>query len=330
MPLAKAVPEAIRIAEPSGRGTTEHVACELCRSAEFVQVITGVRDYITGEVFVLRHCLRCAFARTEPQPASMAPYYPVKYRRYNPLSAALLRQFYRWRAWRWVARLGPSGVALEIGCGDGWMLGALREQGWQVVGTERSVESAVIPARERRVPVFVGELDALRPAARFDAIILFHVLEHMDDPVRVLRRCAALLKLGGMIIVAVPNWRSWQARCFGTAWFHLDVPRHLNHFSRRALSLTAEQAGLQIARTSSVSLEHDPYGWVQSALNRCGFPQNLLTKWLMGMSAEEQSVAGWAAMFALSVLLAIPAGVLALASWCVGRGAVMEAWVTKS
>jgi len=329
MPLAKAVPEVIRMTEPSGRGTTEHVACELCRSAESVQLITGARDYITGEVFALRHCRRCAFAQTEPRPISLAPYYPVRYRRYHRLTAALLQQFYRWRAWRWVSRLGRSGAALEIGCGDGWMLQALREQGWQVVGTERSVESALVPAQGRRVPVFVGELDALRPAARFDAIILFHVLEHMPDPVAVLRNCAALLKPGGMIIVAVPNWRSWQARCFGTAWFHLDVPRHLNHFSRRALSLAAEQAGLQIARTSYVSLEHDPYGWVQSSLNRCGFSQNLLTKRLMGMPAEGQSAAGLVVMVALGALLMIPAGVLALASWCVGTGAVMEVWATK-
>ena len=303
-------------------------ACALCGSAEAVRMISGVRDYVTGQLFELRHCLRCAFAQTEPRPISLAPYYPVRYRRYQRLTAALLQQFYRWRAWRWVSRLGRSGAALEIGCGDGWMLAALREQGWQVIGTERSVESA-IPTQGHRVPVFVGELDAVRPTARFDVIILFHVLEHIMDPVAVLQRCSVLLKPGGRVIVAVPNWGSWQAQCFGADWLHLDVPRHLNHFSRHALAHVAEQAGLRIARTSYFSPEHDPYGWVQSALNRCGFPQNLLTKWLMGMSTEEQSVAGWAAMFALSVLLAIPAGVLALASWCVGRGAVMEVWVTK-
>lgn len=304
-------------------------ACALCGSAEAVRVISGARDYITGQLFELRHCLRCAFAQTELQSTSLAPFYPVKYRRYSRLTAELLRRLYRWRARRWVARLGRSGMALEIGCGDGWMIGALREQGWQVVGTERSIESAVIPAREHRVSVFVGELDALRPGARFDAIILFHVLEHMDDPVRVLRRCAALLKPGGMIIAAVPNWGSWQARWFGPSWFHLDVPRHLGHFSRRALSLATERAGLRIARTSYFSLEHDPYGLVQSALNWCGFPQNILTKRLMGMPAEAQSAAGLAAMVALAVLLVIPAGILALAGWCVGTGAVMEVWATK-
>jgi SAM-dependent methyltransferase len=178
--------------------------------------------------------------------------------------------------------LGDARRVLEIGCGGGWMLGALREQGRWVVGTERSLEAAR-PARENGSLVFVGDLTALSPRASFDVIVLFHVLEHLEDPRAALAACAAHLAAGGRIVVGVPNRASWQARAFGSAWFHLDVPRHVVHFSPRSLDRAFAAVGLRRVRTSYVSPEHDPYGWLQSALDRLGFPQGALTHRMMGM-----------------------------------------------
>ena len=178
--------------------------------------------------------------------------------------------------------------------------------------------------------MFVGDFDALGASARFDLIILFQVLEHLAEPLVTLRRSARLLERGGVMVVAVPNIASWQARLFGRSWFHLDVPRHLHHFSPAALACAFEKAGLTVVRTRFVSLEHDPYGWVQSVLNRIGFRQNLLTRLLMGMGREEVSIATVVPMVALSALLVIPSVALSVCSWVAGSGAIMEMWAAKT
>jgi SAM-dependent methyltransferase len=177
--------------------------------------------------------------------------------------------------------------------------------------------------------VFVGSLDALGSSARFDLIILFQVLEHLAEPLVTLRQSADLLAPGGVMVVAVPNFSSWQARVLGRSWFHLDVPRHLHHFSPPVLAAAFETVGLKVVRTRFVSPEHDPYGWVQSALNRMGVRQNQLTRLLMGMDGEKIGIAS-VPMLVLSGLLVVPSLMLSLVSWTAGSGAIMEMWAVKT
>jgi len=131
------------------------------------------------------------------------------------------------------------------------------------------------------------------------------------------------------MIVAVPNFSSWQARLFGPSWFHLDVPRHRHHFSPTSLAAAFEKVGLRVVRTRFVSPEHDPYGWVQSALNRLGFRQNQLTRLLMGMDPDGIGLRSLP-MLVIGGLLIIPSLLLSLCSWLLGGGAIMEMWAVKT
>jgi len=219
---------------------------------------------------------------------------------------------------------------LDVGCGDGWMLSAMRDSGWRVIGSEISISTARSAAEENQVAVFVGELDALHSSAQFDFVILSQVLEHVSDPFTVLRRCTDLLPRGGAIVVAVPNFSSWQARFFGRSWLHLDVPRHQHHFSPQTLRYAMEKAGLKVVRTRFASLEHDPYGWVQSTLNSIGFKKNLMMKLLMGSRGEDTSITTVAVMIGVSVVLVIPSLLLSIFSWGVGAGAIVEVWCVKA
>ena len=198
-----------------------------------------------------------------------------------------------------------------------------------MIGSERTVESAAFTASAHRVPVFVGSSAALRPARRFDAIILFHVLEHLSAPCEVLQHCEQALKPGGTLIVAVPNARSWQARIFGPTWFHLDVPRHLYHFSPASLSRALERVGLRPGSANFHSFEHDPFGWIQSLLNRAGFRQNQLTSALIGARTAECSSFRLGLMAAMALAIAIPSLVLSICSWMASAGAVMEVSARK-
>jgi len=220
-------------------------------------------------------------------------------------------------------------MALEVGCGAGWMLRALRRHGWMVVGNERTFEGTIFASRMNGVPMFTGDLSALKAHPQFDLIILFQVLEHLQDPLGTLRHCATSLKPRGSLVVAVPNLESWQARLTGRSWFHLDVPRHLFHFSPRSLSEVLSKIGLQVNSLRFVSFEHDPYGWEQSILNLLGFKPNLLTKALMGIDRQAILSPGGLVMVLVGGLLLIPSFLIAMSSWLAGAGASFEVLAVK-
>jgi 2-polyprenyl-3-methyl-5-hydroxy-6-metoxy-1,4-benzoquinol methylase len=298
--------------------------CRVCAATESRVLLARVRDYITGEHFSVHACAGCGLAATYPRPASLDRFYPAYYRRYGFLARRVLAWLYRLRVRSWAGTLEPAGRVLEVGCGGGWMLRALADRGWKVAGIERTADSASYARRLNRVPVFIGELEALKPGPQFDLVVLFQVLEHLPDPLLTLRRCAALLKPGGHLIVSVPNLRSWQARVAGTGWFHLDVPRHLFHFTPETLAALLDRTGFQVKQTRFVSFEHDPYGWEQSLLNQLGFEQNLLTRALMGDRCRRLLSPSGLAMMATGALIALPGMLLAWASWLAGTGAIME------
>lgn len=303
---------------------TKGSACAICGANVATRWLELARDYVTGQFFSVWRYGVCDVAFTTPSPAALDQHYVPQYRRYNAVTASVLHWLYERRADAWARVLGKPGIVLEIGCGQGWMLAALRRKGWRVVGTERTL-TAVRPARgERALPVFVGTLDALRKGQRFDVIVLFQVLEHLAAPIPLLTTCASLLKPGDTIIVGVPNARSWQARLFGADWLHLDVPRHRFHYSPQALSWALKAVGLRPGSPTFASFEHDPYGWAQSLLNRLGFAQNSLTMAMMEPEIVSRARARFFAMFGVATLVAVPSVLVAMCSWVASAGAVME------
>jgi hypothetical protein len=108
-------------------------------------------------------------------------------------------------------------------------------------------------------------------------VVLWHVLEHVANPKNMLQEIARILKPGGRLVVAVPNFSSWQARWARAAWFHLDLPRHLFHFPAPALCKLIGECGLDCVSESHFSLRQNPFGWIQSAMNKTGvWPRNAL------------------------------------------------------
>jgi SAM-dependent methyltransferase len=107
--------------------------------------------------------------------------------------------------------------------------------------------------------------------------MIWHVLEHLPDPRKTLLECHRILRPGGRIVIAVPNFSSLQARLGGSGWFHLDLPRHLYHFPAMALHQLLNDCGYECTSQYHFSLRQNPFGWVQSTLNRVpGLPRNSL------------------------------------------------------
>jgi SAM-dependent methyltransferase len=279
-------------------------SCPACGSSSTADYWPAASD----KPFVLRQCGSCQLVFTAPWPsdAELAKAYGGEYygpasRRFWPILERLVRAFRRRRAEQ-IAQLTPPGQALDIGCGRGWTLAALRDLGWQVQGVELN-ESAARHARETLgLDVVIGGFDASRyQPESFDAVILWHVFEHLRSPQETLAGVSRILRPGGVLALAVPNRTSWQARLTGDSWFHLDLPRHLWHFSRNDLYRLFDQHGLEIVAENHASWEQNPFGWLQSVLNRAGLPHNLLYDLIRRESARGIE-RPWRTHFASSLL----------------------------
>ena len=182
--------------------------------------------------------------------------------------APLLSLFDRQR----LALLRPLAPApprlLDVGAGRGRFVLAARAAGYDASGIEpslRGVEAATAAgAPVDRVAI---EQAAIAPGS-VDAVTLWHVLEHLDDPGGALERISRWLAPGGALLVGVPNLASLQARLGGERWYHLDVPRHRTHFTPHGLEKLLARTGFSTVRTHHVLLEQNPFGMWQTLVSR--------------------------------------------------------------
>ena len=239
--------------------------CDICDS-ELRVAFPAVRDPLTDQVFSIVRCPQCGLGHTTPQPDELGPYYGPTY--YGGLYGIAERLCVK-RRLRFVRNVARPCSVLDFGCGDGAFIEAAAAAGWHAVGVEIQPE----PARSKGLTVMERIEDT---AGSFDLITLWHSLEHVRSPRDVLRALVQRLARRGTLIAAVPNAESIQAQVFGSGWAHLDVPRHLFHFTPASLKRLFENCGLQVVRRWNLELELDLFGWTQSALNRIFRSPNVL------------------------------------------------------
>jgi len=245
--------------------TPEAVECGICGATGLVRLFEARdRNFRTTEqVFAICRCSACGVAQTLPRPseAALAGFYPPSYyptggfgpeyyrRRILPAQREKLNLLRRFRT---------SGRLLDAGCGAGFFVRAASEAGYAAEGVEMSREAVEFGRRENGVRITQGDvLQAGYPPGTFDIVTLWQVLEHLPRPVETLRRVHALLSPGGVLITAVPNFASVQAQVFRSRWYHLEVPRHLYHFTPGTLRRLLESEHFRVAAESHTSGEHN-------------------------------------------------------------------------
>lgn len=293
---------------------------------------SGTRRADFGDYQVLE-CAGCGLLSTSPFPSSdtLRALYDTGY--YTGPAAARFRvgaaeqvvRFFRWRRAKMLKRRMGGDVrgrrVLDVGCGRGDTLAWLQRWGADVRGTQVSATAAQF-ARELvgSDRIFAGELaDAAYPAASFDCVTLWHVLEHVPAPLSLLKEIRRILKPGGFVYIEVPNAGGWAARRFGHHWLAYDVPKHLLHFTPRSLTTLAQQAGLERLEEVHSSIEYSPVTLLQTLLNAWFGGNSVLFRRLTHESAEGGYEAGvvrrWCEPLVAGVLLLPVVALSGILSW---------------
>jgi 2-polyprenyl-3-methyl-5-hydroxy-6-metoxy-1,4-benzoquinol methylase len=315
-----------RMSDPAGQA----IACPACEVGATIPVYPGANDVVARDPLVA--CAGCGLVFQERAPAhealdaAQAEAYGEPTRRFaGPVEAGV--RLFRSARVRLAMRLAPTGSrVLDVGCGRGLFLRMLRERGYRVHGTELSAATAAQAYDD--VPVEPGEMfEGQFPDDSFDLVSIWHVLEHLPRPRHALEICHRALAPGGRLLLAVPNFGSLQSQAGGAEWFHLDLPRHIFHFTPETLAHLLESSGYEIERMRTGQWEMDPFGWVQTLLNRAGLRRNGLYDTLRNNPEVRRDLsAGWrlalAALFVPAMLLALP---LSLACRMAGRGGTIIA-----
>lgn len=255
--------------------------CRACgQLSPQVRVLTGYAFEDRLEVFDVLRCEHCGLAHTSPFPDAkkLRGYYSSSY--YGDGNQRKFRGPVEWFVQcenrSRVRRLlkhnerDPSNPrplrVLDIGCGRAGFLKILCSREIACFGLD--IPGFPLPPPGPNLDFLSGVADQLSfEDDAFDAVSIWHVLEHVEQPASVLSEISRVLKPGGVLALAVPNFGSLQARAFGRHWFHLDLPRHLYHFTRPVLTAMLRDVGFELLSLSTQSIQQNLFGFVQSGLN---------------------------------------------------------------
>jgi 2-polyprenyl-3-methyl-5-hydroxy-6-metoxy-1,4-benzoquinol methylase len=270
--------------------TAHSPPCPLCGGATSHAFSVGDRNRgIACRPFEYRRCTGCGTYFLHPVPADLARHYPPDYHGYpsrSQLDRIVRAERPKLELLREVAH---SGRLLEIGPGVGVFARAAVQAGFDVTTIEMDrrccqyIESVV----GARAICSDRPEQALKSVSSFDAIAMWHVIEHLEEPWAVLEQAARKLEPGGALIVATPNPQSLQFRLLGRYWAHVDAPRHLFLLPAATLAAKASELGLRHVRTTTsdrAGRRWDRFGW-EYALRRypATHPPTLTTRLLSAL-----------------------------------------------
>jgi 2-polyprenyl-3-methyl-5-hydroxy-6-metoxy-1,4-benzoquinol methylase len=232
--------------------------CPVCNSNSIHKVL-DVQDYtVSQELFEVWHCDWCTFRFTQniPTAANIGPYYQSeKYVSHSDTQEGFIHRCYHLvrnytlqvkRKLIQQTTDKKTGYLLDVGAGTGAFSKIMKDAGWFVTGLE--------PDETARKNAFdINGLQLLSPdhlyqfsPDSFDAITMWHVLEHVHDLHGYLDKYHSILRKEGRLVIAVPNYTSYDATIYQQFWAAYDVPRHLYHFSPESMSILAEKKGFRI------------------------------------------------------------------------------------
>jgi 2-polyprenyl-3-methyl-5-hydroxy-6-metoxy-1,4-benzoquinol methylase len=241
-------------------------ACPVCKGTKF-KFFLDCKDYtVSKEEFQIVSCLDCHFKFTNPRPADevLGNYYKSEdYISHTNTSKGIIFKLYKAvrnytlkRKLQLVNQHVSRGTILDYGCGTGMFLKVCQDAGWKAFGMEPD-EGARNLAAEQGLNVFSDKerLQTYITNQTFDAITLWHVLEHVTDLETTLSFFQKKLNKDGVLIVAVPNYTSYDASYYEKFWAAYDVPRHLYHFEIDSLQKLLSPYSFKLIETKPMKFD---------------------------------------------------------------------------
>ena len=249
--------------------------CENCLNE--IKYHSSNIDSFSNKKFDIYFCNRCFIGKTNlDKDFDFTTHYPKNYygkdgKKFNFLIEFIVLFFRYLRSLFCYRFFNKKNIKLlDIGCGRGQFIYLMKKKGWCVYGTETSSISAL--AAKKRVgddAILINkDLSELKNIdIVFDMITLWHVLEHLNEPKKIVNLIEEKLINKGYAVVEVPNFNSFQHLISKNNWTHLDCPRHVTHFTKEGLINLFDNKKFKIIKSSTFSVEYGFYGMLQSLLN---------------------------------------------------------------
>lgn len=260
------------------------IRCVNCRESLWADMWSGTSlDYTDEHVYKVKYCKKCGLARTFPFPTkeeAMLSYTKGAYSSKSlfPKIVDFLASVLERRKLRKIKYLTQGRNLLDIGTGKGRFVRVASNKNWTAYGYE-PYQKPDVNSKYRNL-FFRGDIDSLPLKENsMDVVTMWHVLEHTPDPLKAIRSAKKYLKENGVLLIAVPNIESINARISKGLWYHLDVPRHLWHFSPKSLNSLISSTGLEVVRINYFATQSIMGLWMSIGnLMKCAYnyPWNFL------------------------------------------------------
>jgi len=241
--------------------TITYNQCPSCGCASIYPAVSAKDHTVTHEMFEIWHCDDCTlrFTQNVPGAAAIGRYYQsADYVSHSDTEKGLINRLYHLvRNYTLSGKKKllqkvtgkETGTLLDIGAGTGAFANTMQLAGWDVTGLEPDATARINASNKYGLALqSPDDLFGLE-ASQFDAITMWHVLEHVHDLHGYLDQFQKIVKPGGRLIIAVPNYTSYDAKVYKEYWAAYDVPRHLYHFSPKSMELLGNAKGFALEDT---------------------------------------------------------------------------------
>jgi 2-polyprenyl-3-methyl-5-hydroxy-6-metoxy-1,4-benzoquinol methylase len=235
------------------------IYCPVCSNNNYDLFLESIDFFLTKESFSIVKCDRCGFKITHPRPKQeeISIYYnSSEYISHTNSQKGflnrlyyLVRNFTLYSKVRLIKKYKKSGDILDIGCGTGEFLKKISEKGFIVTGVEPGNNAREYAQNQNEIFVIDEKsMDEKLTPSSYDVITMWHVMEHVYNLNSRISQISKLLSEKGLLIIAVPNSDSWDARYYQKFWAAYDLPRHLYHFNQKDIKLLFQKEGYTLVR----------------------------------------------------------------------------------